>query len=159
MDMVLILAGALLMLVGLIGSVLPFLPGPPLCFLALLIQQWKDVKPFSSSFLWTWAAITIVVIILDYVIPAYGTKKYGGSKYGMWGCVIGMVAGFWMGPIGIIIGPFVGALIGELLYSSDSQVALRAALGSFVGFLFGTVLKLIVCGVMAYYFVISAFAG
>jgi uncharacterized protein len=158
MDLVWMVTGGVLMLVGLIGSVLPFLPGPPLCFIGLWMQQLREVKPFSATFLWIWAAVTVVVVIADYVIPAYGTRKYGGSKYGMWGCILGMIAGFWLGPLGIIIGPFVGALVGELINSSDSQNALRAALGSFVGFLFGTVLKLIVCGVMTFYFVKSLFA-
>jgi uncharacterized protein len=159
MDVLWIILGSILMLVGLVGCVLPFLPGPPLCFIGLWIQQLKDEKPFTSNFLWIWAGLTVAVLVLEYVIPAYGTKKFGGSKYGMWGCIIGMVAGFWMGPLGIIIGPFAGALVGELVYNADSQNALRAALGSFVGFLFGTVLKLSACGVMTYYFVKSIFVS
>ena len=152
MDVVLIVVGVLLILAGIAGCVLPFLPGPPLCFVALWIQQLQAVPPYTSSFLITWAIITVAVTALDYIIPVYGTKRFGGTKYGMWGCMIGLFAGLWLGPLGIIIGPFLGAFVGELMANSDSNHALRAALGSFVGFLVGTLLKLIACFVMGYYF-------
>lgn len=155
MDIFLIVSGAVLMLAGLAGSVLPFLPGPPLSYVALLLQNFRSERPFSSEFLWTWAGITVAVIMLEYLIPVYGTRRYGGTRYGMWGCTIGLVVGIFLGPAGIIIGPFAGALIGELIGNADSQRALKAALGSFIGFLFSTVLKLIACGVMAYYFIRS----
>lgn len=157
MDIVWIILGGILMLVGLTGCVLPFLPGPPLCFMALILQQLKEENPFSSRFLWIWAAITLGVVILEYVIPVYGTKKYGGSKYGIWGCTVGLIAGFWFGPIGIIAGPFFGAFIGELIGNTDSEMALKAAFGSFIGFLAGVLLKLIACFVMLYYFIRSLY--
>ena len=153
MDILWLILGILLMLGGIAGSVLPFLPGPPLCFIALCIQQLQTEPPYSSDFLWTWAGVTVVVTVIDYFIPVYGTKKFGGTKAGMWGCMIGLIAGMWLGPLGIIIGPFVGAFIGELISNSDSDQALKAAIGSFLGFLAGTLLKLIACFVMAYYFV------
>jgi uncharacterized protein YqgC (DUF456 family) len=155
MDLIWIIIGLLLMLVGLAGCILPFLPGPPLCYLALLIQQFRTKTAFESEFLWTWAGITVFVVILEYIIPVYGTRKFGGSKFSQWGSVIGLVAGLWLGPVGIIIGPFIGALLGELLVNSDMHVAFRAALGSFIGFLVGTLIKLIACGFMIYYFVVS----
>jgi uncharacterized protein len=153
MDVLWLVLGIILMLGGIAGSVLPFLPGPPLCFVALWIQQLQSQPPYTSDFLWTWAGITLAVTVIDYFIPVYGTKKFGGTKAGMWGCVIGLVAGIWLGPIGIIIGPFIGAFIGELISNSDSDQALKAAIGSFLGFLAGTLLKLIACFVMAYYFI------
>lgn len=146
-----IIVGLLLMIAGIVGCVLPFLPGPPLCFFALLVQQFNDKPPFSSRFMWIWAGITAVVVALEYLIPVMGTRRYGGTKYGIWGCTIGLIAGFWFGPIGIIVGPFVGAFVGEMLANQDSQMALRSAWGSFVGFLVGTLLKLVVCFVMAWY--------
>src|SRR5688572_7330219 len=121
MDVFLLVLGSVLMLLGLAGCVLPFLPGPPLCYVALLIQQLQGSPPYTSQFLVIWAVITAVVTVLDYIIPVYGTKKYGGTKYGMWGCVIGLVAGLWIGPVGIIIGPFIGAFIGELVANSSSE--------------------------------------
>jgi uncharacterized protein len=155
MEWIWLIGGSILMLVGLAGCVLPFLPGPPLCYAALLMQQLRNDPPFESRFLWTWAGITVVVVVLEYIIPVYGTKQFGGSRYGVWGSIVGLIAGFWFGPLGIIIGPFVGALIGELMVNTDSNKAFRAAMGSFIGFLVGTLLKLIVCGIMVYYFVAS----
>jgi uncharacterized protein len=157
MDVFWMVLGGVLMIAGVAGCVLPFLPGPPLCYGGLLMQQLREDPPFDSRFLWIWAGITAVVAILEYFIPLYGTKKYGGSKYGMWGCTIGLIGGFWLGPFGIIIGPFVGALVGELIGNADSQTALKAAWGSFIGFLFGTLLKLVVSFIMVYYFVQSFF--
>jgi uncharacterized protein len=155
MEWLWLIIGSVFMLVGLVGCILPFLPGPPLCYAALLIQQLREEPPFESRFLWIWAGVTVFVVLLEYLIPVYGTKKFGGTRYGVWGSIIGLIAGFWLGPLGIIIGPFVGALVGELLVDSDSHKAFRAALGSFIGFVAGTLLKLIACGIMIYYFAVS----
>jgi len=157
MDILWMVVGGILMVAGLIGCVIPFIPGPPLCYAALLAQQLRETTPFQSAFLWTWAGITVLVVVLEYVVPLYGTRKYGGSKYGIWGCTIGLIVGFWAGPLGIILGPFVGALIGEMIGNADSRTAIRAAFGSFVGFLFGTLLKLVTCAIMLYYLIQSYF--
>ncbi|MDX2047325.1 MAG: DUF456 domain-containing protein [Chitinophagaceae bacterium] len=155
MDTVWIIIGVVLMIIGIAGSILPLLPGPPVCYIALLLQQFREEKPFSFQFLLIWGAITGAVILLDYLVPMYSTKKFGGSKYGVWGCALGFIAAFWLGPWGIIIGPFLGALIGELIANQNSQQALKAAMGSFVGFLFGSLIKLVACGVMMYYLIRS----
>src|SRR5690606_13567390 len=109
--------------------------------------------PFTAKFLWIWAAITVVVTVLDYVIPLYGTKRFGGTKYGIWGCTMGLVVGIFVPPWGLIIGPFIGAFIGEVIGNTNSEHALKAAFGSFLGFLFGTLLKLIASAVMFYYLI------
>jgi len=153
MDVFWIVLGSVLMLAGLAGCILPLIPGPPLAYIGLLVLQLRTDPPFTTKFLIIWAVITIIVTALDYVIPLYGTRKFGGSKYGIWGCTIGLIAGLWLGPLGIIIGPFIGAFIGEFIAQNNSTHAFRAALGSFIGFLFGTLLKLIVCLVMVWYFV------
>ena len=153
MDLLWTVIASCLMIAGIIGSVVPFLPGPPLSYGGLLVLQLREVTAFSTKFLLIWLAIVVVIVVLDYVVPIYGTKKFGGSKYGMWGCTIGLIAGFWFGPIGIIAGPFVGAFIGELLANNESDRALKAALGSFIGFLFSTLLKLVTCLVMGWYFI------
>jgi uncharacterized protein YqgC (DUF456 family) len=153
MDVLWLILGVILMLVGLAGCILPLLPGPPLCFAALLLQQLQTDAPYTTNFLLTWAAITVAVTALDYVIPLFGTKKFGGTKYGMWGCMIGLFAGLWLGPFGLIIGPFAGAFVGELIGNANAESALRAALGSFAGFVFGTLLKLVACLVMGWYFI------
>ena len=153
MDTFWLILGILFMLAGIAGSIIPLLPGPPLSYVGLIIQQFKSEPPFSTKFLVYWAVIVIGISILDYIIPLYGTKKFGGSKYGMWGCTAGLIVGIFFTPWGIIAGPFLGAFIGELIASNQSGKALRAALGSFVGFLFSTLLKLVACILMAWYFI------
>ncbi|MEZ4946845.1 MAG: DUF456 domain-containing protein [Cyclobacteriaceae bacterium] len=155
MDLVWAVIGGILMLAGIIGCLLPLIPGPPLSFSGLLLLQLRETAPFTSKFLMIWAVIVIAITVLDYLVPIYGTKRFGGTKYGLWGCTIGLIAGFWFGPIGIIAGPFLGALLGEWLGNRNSDQALKAAIGSFVGFLVGTVIKLIASGVMTYYFIVS----
>ncbi len=151
MDSLWTVLAFLLMLAGIAGSVLPLLPGPPLAYAGMLMLQLRGQPVFSVKFLIIWLVIVVIVQILDYVIPLYGTKKMGGSRYGMWGCALGLIAGFWFGPAGIIAGPFAGALAGELLHSGNTNHALRAAVGSFIGFLFSTLLKLITCSLMMWY--------
>ena len=166
MDVILIILGAICLLLGLIGCVAPVLPGVPLSYLGLLLLHWTDRAQFSWQFLTIWAVVVIVIQLLDYFIPAWGTKKFGGSKYGVWGSTIGLFVGLFMGPWGIIVGPFVGAVLGELLYfnrhpqdrieqaeNTNFNRALRAGFGSFIGLLTGTILKLICCGMMVFYFV------
>lgn len=155
MEILWFVVGGLLILIGIVGCFLPILPGPPLAFLGLWIQQLKEPNPFTAKFLWIWFGITVVVTAIDYWAPVYATKKFGGSKAGIWGCMIGLLLGFWMGPFGIIIGPLAGAFIGEMMNNQDSSKAMRAALGSFIGFLLSTLLKLIVCGIMFWYWVVS----
>ena len=153
MDYVLIGFGIILLITGILGCVLPVIPGPPLNYLGLLLLHLTERYQFSTKFMVTWAIITVVVYALDYVIPAWGTKKFGGSKRGVWGSVIGLVVGlFFFPPFGIIIGPFAGAVIGELSAGKDSGAALKSGFGSFIGFLLGTLLKLIASGMMTWYF-------
>jgi uncharacterized protein len=153
MDVVWLVVACGFMIAGIIGSVVPLLPGPPLSYVGLLVLQLREQPAFTVKFLLIWLAVVLVVATLDYVVPLYGTKKFGGTRYGLWGCAIGLIAGFWLGPMGLIIGPFVGAFVGELIASNQSAQAFRAALGSFIGFVFSSLLKLVTCIVMAWYFV------
>ena len=153
MDYFLIGVGILFIILGIAGGILPVLPGPPLSYVGLLFLHFTEKYQFSSRFLIIWAIITVVVYVLDYIIPAWGTKKFGGSRRGVWGSIIGLILGlFFFPPLGIIVGPFVGAVIGELSGGKDRTAAIRAGFGSFVGFLVGTMMKLIVSGMMAWYF-------
>jgi uncharacterized protein YqgC (DUF456 family) len=152
MDIFLIISGSLLMILGIAGCLLPMLPGPPLSYLGLIAIHFSSKIDFSSKFLISWGIIVILVSILDYVIPIWGTKYFGGSKYGVWGSMAGLLAGLFIPPVGIIIGPFLGAVVGEML-AGNKQNALKAGFGSFIGFLAGTVIKLLVSLIMLYYFV------
>ncbi len=152
METVIIILGALLILAGLLGSFLPVLPGPPISYVGLLLLQLTSTPPFSIQFLVIWALIVIAIMILDNVVPAWGARKYGGSPYGVWGSIVGLIAGFFFPPVGIIIGPIVGAFAGEMIGGKTSDQALRAAWGSFVGFLAGTLIKVVASGMMGYYF-------
>lgn len=160
MDYILIALGIIFMISGILGGVLPVLPGPPLSYIGLLLLHITGKYEFSSQFLIVWAAVTVAVYTLDYVIPVWGTKKFGGSKRGVWGSIIGLVVGlFFFPPFGIIIGPFLGAVIGELTLGKDSGAALKSGFGSFVGFLTGTILKLITSGMMTWYFAKELFTS
>lgn len=152
MDTILIILGFFFAFAGILGCFLPVIPGPPLSFIALLLVHFTKEADLSTNLLLTMAVLTIVVTVLDYVIPAWGTKKFGGTKYGTWGATIGLIIGFFLGPIGIIAGPFAGAVLGEMLGGSSGSKALRAGLGSFFGFLLGVGLKLIVSGIMLFYY-------
>jgi uncharacterized protein len=157
MDITLAVLGAVLVLVGFLGSVLPIIPGPPISWTGLLLLKWTDyISDHGQAYenaLWILLFFVILVTILDYVVPIMGTKKYGGTKRGVWGATIGVVVGLFFGPLGIIIGPFLGAYIGEISTGKKDRDALRAAWGSFVGFLLGVGLKLMVCGTILFFFI------
>ncbi|MDD3004236.1 DUF456 domain-containing protein [Flavobacterium sp.] len=147
MDYILLSIGLICMIVGILGSFLPVLPGPPISWLGLLLLFCTDAVPMNYWILGITLFLAVVVAILDYVIPAKGTKRFGGSKYGIWGTNIGLIIGLIAPvPLGFIIGPFVGAFVGELIYnSSDKKRAFKAATGSFLGFLASTFIKFVVC--------------
>lgn len=168
MDWVLIAIGIILILVGLLGAIIPGLPGPPLSFIALILLQFTSSPPFSENFLIIMGVIMIAVTVLDYIVPIYGTKKFGGSKQGVRGSTVGLIVGVFVLPImgivigpfgllGIILGPFIGAYIGEKMAGQDSDTALKSAIGSFVGFLTGTFMKLVYSVVAGVYFFIGLF--
>lgn len=137
MDLLLLLLGFICMIVGIFGSFLPVLPGLSSCWVGLLLLYLTKAVENNYWMLGITLLITITITILDYIIPAKGTKKFGGSSYGIWGTNIGLVVGILAPiPFGVIIGPFVGAFIGELIYDSKNhQRALKAATGSLLGFL------------------------
>lgn len=154
MDTFLITSGIILLLTGLAGCIFPFLPGPPLAYGSLILLQISNYKPFTEDFLVIWALVTTAVVIADYYIPIWGTKKFGGTKGGVWGATIGLIVGiFFFPPLGLIIGPFIGAFAGEIINNQDSNKAFRSAIGSFIGFVAGTLMKLGITVVMGYYFI------
>ena len=158
-EIIVTILAFLCLIVGLIGSVVPVLPGPPLSYVGLLLLQWSGYGGFSSGFLWLWAAITVVVSIIDYFLPVLMTQQFGGSRSATIGSILGLIVGlFFLPPIGMIIGPFLGALAGEIIHNrTDSAKAFRVALGAFLAFIFGTGLKLIVTAIMMFYAIKAMF--
>lgn len=135
------------MLVGILGSFLPVLPGPPISWIGLLLLYLTEAVPDDWWLLGITLVFAIAVFILDYIIPAVGTKKFGGSKAGIAGTIVGLLVAIIfpvLGPFGIIVWPFVGALVGELINKADQKTALKAAFGSFLGFLTGTFMKFLI---------------
>ena len=154
MDYLFIALAILALIVGLIGDVLPVIPGPAVTYLSLLLLHWTDRFDFRSyEFLVIVFLICAVITVLDYVVPVWGTKKFGGSKQGTWGSIIGLlvsviglpILGISIGPFGLfglLAGPFFGAYFGEKIAKKQEKEAWRAALGSFIGFLAGTMMKI-----------------
>lgn len=168
MDWLWITIGILLIITGLLGALIPGIPGPPLSFIALLLLQFTKEPPFSSNFLVLMGVIMVAVTLLDYVVPIYGTKKFGGSRQGVRGSTIGLIVGVFVLPalgiiigpfglLGIILGPFIGAYLGERSAGKDSNAAWKAAFGSFIGFLAGTFMKIAYSIVAGVYFFIGLF--
>ncbi len=147
-DILIVVIAIIVCLSGVVGSFLPVIPGPPISYGGMLLLQLQETPPFSTSQMIMWLLITAGITTLDYIIPSLGTKKLGGSKYGIWGSTDGMIVGLFFGPVGIILGPAIGAFAGELIYQKDAKIAGKAALGSFIGFVAGTLLKLIVTLIM-----------
>lgn len=159
MDIFLMIVGIICLFVGLAGCFLPFLPGPPISYIGLLLIHWTDKAQFTVSQLITWALLVVLVQIMDYVTPLLGAKYSGGSKWGNWGCVVGTLAGiFLFPPWGILVGPFAGAVIGELLAGKHTSQALRAGFGAFIGFMLNVIIKTVLCAYFIYYGLRAAFS-
>lgn len=165
MEIVILVIAVVLIITGIIGSVLPAIPGPPLAFAGLLVMYFAEPEYHPSLwFIIPLGVFTIAITIIDYLLPMWGTKYFGGTKYGSWGSNIGLVVGAftsWLGPWGIIIGPFLGALVGELIGGQKFNDALKSATGSFLGFVTGTFMKVVLClfmlAVFAFYIIKNLF--
>ena len=158
MDILLTICAIACGIIGVLGAVLPVLPGPALSFVGMVLAYFNGGDTITERMLWIWGIVTIVVSILDYILPGYFSKILGGTKAGITGATIGVFAGLFMGPIGIILGPFVGAVIGELLHEKKNlNKAITVGFGSLISFLVGSGVKLILAGFMLYYIVIDLF--
>ena len=166
MDYLLIVLAIVMIIIGLIGDIIPGIPGTPVSYLALLLIHWTDKYSFPSRFLVIMGLLCAVITVLDYVVPVWGTKKFGGTKAGVRGSTIGLVVGIIVLPLlGIVIGPFgifgllggpfFGAYIGEKMGGTPDNHAWRSAFGSFIGFMCGTLMK-IVYTIMAGFYVVKA---
>jgi uncharacterized protein YqgC (DUF456 family) len=153
-ETVLIILGFLIAIVGLMGCIVPAIPGPPLNFLSLLILELAIDDAFPVEFYFLWGGITIAVTALDYVLPIMGAKVYKASSLGIWGSVIGMLIGIlFFPPFGMIIGLFIGAVIGELIAGKDNREALKIGSVTFFASVLMIFIKLAASGVMTFYFI------
>ncbi len=151
MEVILLVLGIICLLVGLAGAVLP-LPGPGLSFGGLLLIHFSRFADFGQTALITFGVLTVAMVFLDYYIPILGVKRFGGTRYGSIGAIVGGLAGLFFIPgVGIFIGTFLGALAGELIGKATFQAALRAAFGSFLGFLSGVFVQILLCLAMIVY--------
>ena len=158
MDILITICAILCGIIGVLGAVLPVLPGPALSFVGMVLAYFNGGDTITERMLWIWGIATIVVSILDYILPGYFSKIFGGTKAGITGATIGVFVGLFMGPLGIILGPFVGAVIGELLHEKKNlDKAITVGFGSLLSFLVGSGVKLILAGFMLYYIVIDLF--
>lgn len=151
MDILLLILAIICGLLGLAGCILPVLPGPPLTYVGLLLLNWSGYAQFDTTSLVVWAVVTVVVTVIDFLLTPWMTKCFGGSKAGTWGAMLGLLVGFFIPLpfVGIILGPFLGALAGELLVArKQSGAAFKSALGAFLSFFVGTGIKLIACVAM-----------
>ena len=145
MDILLIVFAFLLLVAGIAGCVLPLLPGPPLAYAGMLLLHLTDKVHFTTPQLVIWLVVVIVLQVVDYITPLLGSKYSGGTSFGNRGCMAGTLLGLFFMPWGVIVGPFIGAVVGEMLGGQDLSHAIRAGIGTLLGFLFGTLLKVIVC--------------
>ena len=141
------------MILGIIGCLVPVLPGPPFSFIGLILLHLSRFGQFSNTTLIILGAIAVVITILDYIVPVWGTRKFGGSKYGTRGATVGLIIGLFLGPLGMILGPLFGAFVGEMIFKDDINYAVKAGIGSLLGFLTGIGLKLAASLIMTFYFV------
>ena len=157
MVIFLLIIGLLISLAGLAGCIFPILPGPPLSYGALILMALVK-HPFSWTFMIIMGVIAAVVTILDFILPAAWAKKYGGSKWGVWGSVAGMLIGiFFIPPWGMLVGGFIGAVLGEMIAGKKGRDIFKAGWGVFIGTVAGTILKLIASGIMLFYYIINMF--
>lgn len=156
MDIFLLILALIFLLTGILGSFLPFLPGVPISWIGLLLFYLTSSVPVNYTFLGITLAVTVFIFALQYIIPALGTKYFGGSKAGMVGATIGLVAGIFIPvPGGIFIGPFAGAFIGEIIHKSNSRIAIKAAFGSFLGLLASAFMEFFVAGIFLILFLLK----
>ena len=154
MDILIMVLAIILMVGGIAGCVLPILPGAPLAYAGLLLLHFTDLAHFSAAQLIVWLIVVVVLQVVDYITPLLGSKYSGGTSFGNRGCVAGTLLGLFFMPWGIILGPFLGAVAGEMMGGSDFPHAVRAGIGTLIGFLLGTLLKVIVC----FYFLVQGIA-
>ena len=147
-DILLIIFALLSVVVGVIGAIVPAVPGPPISFVGLLLVAFCDGNEVGVATLVITGLLAVVITVVDYVAPVWFTKKAGGSKAGMWGATIGLLVGLFSGIWGVIAGPFLGAFIGELIVKTPPAKAIKVACMTIIAFLLTTGMKLVYCIIM-----------
>lgn len=154
MTLALTILAGILLLIGFVGCVVPVLPGPIIGYCGLLALIPTEKSP-SATMLVTMGLLVAAVTIADYIVPAIGAKKFNCSRWGTAGCFIGTIVGFFFMPIGILLGPFLGAFCGELIARKPLVAALKGGFGAFLGFLSGVFLKILACIAMTVVFALA----
>lgn len=158
MEIVIIILAILAGIIGVAGSILPGLPGAPFSWLGLLLLFIWGPESMPVSTLVIWGAVVIAVSVIDYLVPMWLTKATGGSRYAERGAMAGLVIGIVLTPVGMILGSFLGAFLAEIYWGKKSAGdALKAAFGSFLGFITGTGLKTIVAVLIMWRIIVFAF--
>ncbi|MCC8187628.1 MAG: DUF456 domain-containing protein [Bacteroides sp.] len=160
MDILLMILCGVCLLLGLVGCLLPILPGPPFAYIGMVFLYFTTPPPFTVWQLTGWLALVVLVQIVDYFIPIWGARRLGGSSWAVRGSIAGTIAGlFVFPPWGLLLGPLVGATAGELLGGRGLKHSIRAGLGVFVGFIAGTVCKFMLCGWFIYLYLQTIFGN
>ena len=152
MDWVWASVACVLLALSFVGCVVPVLPGPLLAFGGLLALIPSSFAPTTQTYIWFGVACA-GVLVLDYVVPAFGAKKFNCSKWGVFGCMVGTIVGIFFAPLGIILGPFLGAVAGELIAGKKVPDALLGGIGALIGFIVGVLLKFVACALFTWWFV------
>lgn len=158
MDIVFVLAAAVLITVSFVGCAVPVLPGPALALCGLLSLLPSRFAPSTQTCV-LFGVACAVVLVLDYVVPAFGAKKFDCSRWGVFGCFVGTIVGIFFAPIGLLLGPFIGAAIGEMIAGKKLAASLKGGFGALLGFLFGITLKLAYCATCAGWCVVEVLRG
>ena len=158
METLIVILAILAGIIGIAGSILPALPGTPISWVGLLLLYIWGPEEMQLKTLVIWGIIVVLVSAVDYIVPMYFTKVTGGSRYAERGALAGLIIGIFLTPVGMILGSFLGAFISELYWGKkDSVGALKAAFGSFLGFITGTGLKTIVAVLILWKIFVFAF--
>lgn len=146
------------MFIGVLGCVLPYLPGTPLVFAGIFLYAWKThFTIISQNLLIIFLIVTAITVLLDYIVGSIGAKKFGATKLGTFGAFFGALIGIFFAPWGVIIGPPLGALIGELLTGKKLKDAMRASGGAILGILGGSLTKVVASFIMIGFFTARLF--
>ena len=148
MDILWLVLAAMLVAVSFVGCVMPVLPGPLFAFAGILVLLPSKFAPTAQTCV-VFGVAGALVLLLDYVVPAFGAKKFNCSRWGIFGCMVGTIVGIFFVPWGVLVGPFVGAVLGEMIAGKKLGPSLKGGFGALLGFIFGVALKLTYCATCA----------